>query len=189
MARNQVAQALVAPPGRLATPQTGVGMPKPLSPQIPFGNLSPSIVTGSRFSGAVSPGGGFNVVHPPAPATFQAPRYSSPGAIAPPRALSPIAAALTGSGATGGPPTPPPPGQSPYGPQPVTYGPSPNLTRGPGTFQPGIPVTTTSSIGGGTRDPGTFVPGPGPYSLPTSGPTLSQQLATAALRGRMRMQF
>jgi hypothetical protein len=86
------------PPERVGMPHAGVGISRGLPPSLGFGALSPSITTGSPFSGAVAPRG-MNVVHPEPPPTFQAPSYGNIGNPMQPSHIAPLIAALMATGA------------------------------------------------------------------------------------------
>jgi hypothetical protein len=85
------------PPERVGMPHAGVGISRGLPPSLGFGALSPSITTGSPFSGAVAPRG-MNVVHPEPPPTFQAPSYGNVGSPMQTSHIAPLIAALMATG-------------------------------------------------------------------------------------------
>jgi hypothetical protein len=173
--RNALTQALVAPPDRLSTPKVGVGMPKPLAPQIPFGNLNPSITTRSQYTGGRVPGSAMNLVHPDTPQTFQAPTYAPTtmaGGVAP--HLAPIVQALMATGTT---PTGPTGATAPRLPIPSGSAPPPTL----GPYQPqGVQAPRPPSPTGG--------------AVPSVGgvrqiPLLGSVLAGLAQQGRKATSF
>lgn len=93
---------LIGQPGQLRTPRMGVGMPNTL-PHMSFGPLNPAQTTGSAFSGAGAPGGSMNLVHPPAPQTFQAPSFGNTGGSMQPAHIAPLIAMLMGATGVGAP--------------------------------------------------------------------------------------
>jgi hypothetical protein len=117
------------PPERVGMPHAGVGISRGLPPSLGFGALSPSITTGSPFSGAVAPRG-MNVVHPEPPPTFQAPSYGNVGSPMQTSHIAPLIAALMATGAAapavsgGGYAAPPP--------TPRTSAPRSSAPTGPG---------------------------------------------------------
>jgi hypothetical protein len=166
-------EALIAPPGLVGGPHTGVGIPRGLPLSLGFGTLNPSVTTGGRFTGASVPGAQ-NMVHPEPPPTFQAPIYgplsgaTNIGTFHP--VVSAILTALAGGGTPGG-------GGTPMGPLgPGAYGPpgsAPGYGTGTSTFVPG--TYGPPGAGGGGTGPSTF--------SPMSTPTTSSLLAALAKSG------
>jgi hypothetical protein len=136
------------PPERVGMPHAGVGISRGLPPSLGFGALSPSITTGSPFSGAVAPRG-MNVVHPEPPPTFQAPSYGNVGSPMQTSHIAPLIAALMATGAAA-----PAAGGGGYAAPP----PTPRVSA-PGSSNPGLSAafqTATAKAGPTSSLPGAF---------------------------------
>jgi hypothetical protein len=160
MRNNSLTNALVAGPGRLSMSRGGVSMPSALPSATKFGTLSPSITTGSRFSGGVVPGAQ-NMVHPEPPPTFQAPQYAPMGSPGMVHSLTPLLQALVSpTGVRAGAPGPTgltPPPQATIGPSTGTRYPAgwwnPETNPVAPWSKPGDPVSTVNSPTSGELKP------------------------------------